>query len=206
MKKVLLLMILSIGLIFCLAPNTNAGFNFGIRYLSLTAQCPPGLGFHLGADLGENAVILGGLELLRESSKKELTGAGPYSYKDESATTVFTPFFGGKYYFKSRSSGEVSFYISALFFKSFASVNIDTGDPDADKYDEELYKELASPFGFNPAFGAEYYFSDYFAIGGETGLKFSSAKAEVKSGSTTYEESHSSIDHYFSITLNFRVK
>lgn len=209
MKKGWLLTILSIGLTFSLVSTTNAGFNFGVKYLSMTKYFEfeeasvPELAFHLGAEMGENAVVFGGFELLKGSYKEELTGADAYSYKEEGAITIITPFFGGRYYFKPRSNGQMSFYISGLLFKSLASVDIDTGDPDEDKWDEEYLKELNSPFGFTPAFGAEYYFSDHFSIGGETGIKFSFAKAEVKTDGSTYEESYTLINHYIGITLNF---
>ena len=215
MKKGWLLIILSIGLIFSLVSTTNAGFNFGIKSFQHNTEpaisgdgdnwyLPPQIAFHVGATTGGQAVIFGGVELSRSSLEDEVSNY--YDQKVETSHTIFSPFFGGKYYFRPMSGGKVSLYVSGTVFKSFASVSYDTDDPDFDKMMEEYLKELNSSFGFIPAFGAEYFFSDYFSFGGETGFKFAFVKAEVQGDdSDKWETKASYTDHYIAITLNFFV-
>lgn len=216
MKKWWLLTILSIGLIFSLVSTTNAGFNFGIKSFQHNTESfisgdgdnmysPPQIAFHVGATTGGQAVIFGGVELSRSSLEEEVSNH--LDGKIETSFTIFSPFFGGKYYFTPMSSGQVSLYVSGTVFKSFASVSYDTDDPDFDKILEEYFKELNSSFGFTPAFGAEYFFSDNFSLGGETGFKFAFTKAEVEGDDPEYkyETKGSYIDHYIAITLNFFV-
>jgi len=217
MKKGWLLTILSVGLIFGLASTTNAGFNFGIKSFQHNTESfvisgdgddgvylPPQIAFHVGATTGGQAVIFGGVELSRSSLEQEVSNH--LDGKTETSFTIFSPFFGGKYYFMPISKGRVSLYVSGSVFKSFASVSYDTDDPDFDKILEEYFKELNSSFGFTPAFGAEYFFSDNFSLGGETGFKFTFLKAEVQGDdSDKWETKGSYIDHYIAITLNFFV-
>jgi len=215
MKKSWLLTIVVIGLVLILVSTTNAGFNFGIRSFQHNAEFfvtsgdedgiyqPPQIAFHVGATTGGQAVIFGGVELSRFSLQEEVSNF--YDEKGEASSTIFSPFFGGKYYFAPMSSGQVSLYISGTVFKSFASVSYDTDDPDSDKIMEEYLKELNSPFGFIPAFGAEYFFSDNFSLGGETGFKFVFLKADVEDEDYKGETKASYIDHYIAITLNFFV-
>ncbi|KPK98731.1 MAG: hypothetical protein AMJ90_09850 [candidate division Zixibacteria bacterium SM23_73_2] len=220
-KKLLTIMVIAVA--FALVSSANASFNFGVKSLSYSTESyfsiveinetymPPQIAFHLGATAGAQAVIFGGVEIAKfsyESNEENI-----YDSKEKYSLFILSPFFGGKYYFSPMSSGHVSLYFSGTIFKSFASASYEseytyvykTYNSVSDDRNEEYLKELNSPFGFIPAFGAEYFFSDNFSLGGETGAKFAFSKADYEKDNYKEELKGSYIDHYIAITLNFFV-
>lgn len=201
---------------FFVASTAMAQVNFGVKYLSLTnLYMPPAgyygifhysinqaLGFNLGFDATPQVVILGGLDINQVSWTYENDASDT---EDKFSASSFTPNAGIKFYFRERTENSVSPYIFGGFFKTFTSLDL---GKDADKDAEDYFKNLNSPFGFIPAFGAEYFFSENFSFGGETGLRFSFAKGEYKYdvGDKDYtdEATYKTISHYIALTLNFR--
>ena len=212
MKKTLLVL----GLIVFFAASAQAGFNFGVKSLSLkqagmvplefTDYYVPFmpinqiLGCYFGIDVGAKVVILGSLDFNRTHAKWEYTGATDVDL----TATQFTPQVGVKFYLQPRTSGDITPYFYGGFFKTFTSLDLDAQD-EGDEFEEEFTKEVNSPFGFIPAFGVEYYFSDNFSVGGEVGLRFTFAKGSFDwaSGSKT-ELSYSTITKYIGFLMNYR--
>jgi len=220
-KKTLL--VLGILIVFG-AATAQAGFNFGVKSLSLSetqftgyelARTSQMLGCYFGVDVSSQVVFLAGLDLSRARYKEQDT-PGWVNPTDiyEFSYTSFTPHVGVKFYLKPRTSGDITPYLQAGFFKTFTSVNI--GDPwDTPQeiaFEEELYKEVLSPFGFYPAFGVEYYFSDNFSLGGEMGVRFSFGTGEASWLDTdvdppvthTTKVNDDYFSHYVGFTLNYR--
>ena len=213
MKKTLLVL----GILVFFAASAQAGFNFGVKslslgYVDLTPENVDALvllptnqilGCYFGVDVGERVVILGGLDFTRTNLKYEATGAG-VAYEEKFTVTQFIPNVGVKFYLQPRTSGDITPYLYGGFFKAFTSLDLDAVDED-DRAEEEIAKEVNSPFGFIPAFGVEYYASDNFSVGGEVGLRFSFAKGSFDWASGVKEElSYSTITKYIGFVLNYR--
>lgn len=210
-------MLLVLGILFIYAATAHAGLNYGVKMLSLSqlntnvseSYVPypinQTLGCYFGFDVTPKIVILGGIDFNRFQNKYSESAEGAL-YESELSVTQFIPNVGVKFYFKPRASGDFSPYIYGGLFKGFASSNYDyTGaDPEYLKFNEEVIKEINSPFGFIPAFGVEYYFSDSFGLGGEMGWRFSFAKADFDWASGEKDEyKYNTINHYFGLTANF---
>jgi len=228
MKKVVLIL----GILFLFAAaNAQAGFNFGVKALSLSQTDPTRiisnagenttavpiltshtLGAYFGFDVSPQVVIFGGLDFYRSQVKRETTPPSGTITKYETSFTSFSPTVGVKFYFKPRTSGQITPYILGGIFKTFTSVTLDDPSyvitPQNKSYDEELAKKINSPIGFYPAFGVEYYLSNNFSLGGEFGIRFSMASATssvtVNSQTTSRKLTDTFISHYFGITLNYR--
>lgn len=106
---------------------------------------------------------------------------------DSGAALQFGLDVGAKFFFIERAKGKAPPFLNVAFYKYIGSITEDSGEdfhhtydalpgnhgdgeaesPD-DGYDYQLYdQDLLSPTGFKIAFGAEYYFNDNFALGGE---------------------------------------
>jgi len=217
MRKTMLVL----GILFILTATSQAGFNFGVKTMSLskTDLAPivmstgipthlnnnQTLGSYFGIDLGPQVVIFGGLDFTYSRSKEEQTSAGTTEIW-EFKFTSFTPNVGVKFYLRPRTSGDIVPYLEGSFFKTFTSVTIQSpfATPADLAFEKELLKESMSPFGFCPAFGVEYYFSNNFSLGGELGLRFSLASAEATEGTLTEKLNNDYISSYIGITLNYR--
>jgi hypothetical protein len=114
---------------------------------------------------------------------------------------------GAKFFFIERAKGKAPPFLNIAFFKYFGSASDDDysdifGDEDIEfnVYDNQLL----SPLGFKLSFGAEYYFNDNFAIGGEFfGLKFAYAGAK----NPEYFDNITSVTQfslYTSLTMTYR--
>jgi hypothetical protein len=160
------------------------------------------LGCYLGFDVVEPLVIFAGLDYTRKYYQEERENP-TWKYTQEETFTQLTPNLGIKLYLKRRGSREVCPYFLLGFFKTYASV--DRGAKSAwEKATEELVEELNSPWGFFPAFGAEYFFSNNFSLGGEGGLRFSFADAGAGWDETVVNLDDDYFAHYIGLTLNFR--
>ncbi len=215
MRKALL--VLGILILFG-AATAQAGFNFGVKALSLkqtdltpmmfTGSVPylPSneiLGCYFGVDAGERVVILGGLDLTRASFEYKESGAD-VSIDNKASITQFIPNVGVKFYLQPRTSGNITPYLYGGIFKAFTSVDLNAVS-ESERADEEISKEVNSPFGIIPAFGVEYYASDNFSVGGEVGWRFSFAKGNFDWADGVKEElSYSTITTYVGFVLNYR--
>jgi opacity protein-like surface antigen len=138
---------------------------------------------YFGFLVGSNMVLEFGLDLAR--LKVETTNTGPgFSRTEETSANLYMPHGGVKIFFRPRATGQVSPYGLVDVFKAFSSVTLEDNaawiDQAALDAQEELTKEVLSPFGFNLAFGAEYYFSESFSMGGEYGLRYLMSKGEAE--------------------------
>jgi len=225
MKRCVAFILLLCLVFLCASPVfSDTRINFGIRSLSLRYDESPQyywlyldaynagyvtilpsnqiLGCYFGFDVAEPLVIFAGLDYTHKNYKYEWESQTS-TYTEEEAFTQLTPNFGLKLYMKRRDSKAVCPYILLGFFKTFASV--DKGAKSAwEKANEELTEELNSPWGFFPAFGAEYFFSSYFSFGGETGLRFSFADAGAGWDETVVNIDDDYFAHYIGFTVNFR--
>ena len=71
-------------------------------------------------------------------------------------------------------TGTVSPYVQGEVFYGFGSASTQPNLPDSLL---DPVKDLLSPYGFTAAFGAEYFASDNFGIGGEVGIRYAVTKA-----------------------------
>jgi hypothetical protein len=212
MKKAFLAIILGFTL---LPASLGAQVAFGVRLgtsSGLGNLGPTNLqGGHIGIGLGEKIVILGGFDFSKFVTENE----------ERSSVSSFIPFGGVKYFLRDRFEGGVTPYLRGDFFKAISrfpnmgdsalllvsgllgpeQVTMTEGEA------EEFLEEIFSPWGFTVSFGAEYFFTNKFSLGGEFGLKNAFSKAEVdvsETGelSTTKARFH---DTYVALTLNFEL-
>ena len=166
-------------------------FEFGVK---------PGLmlqAAHIGVDMGK-LTLLGGLDYISiDLSAKEKTG------NDEAfaSISVYVPYLGARYYFnQDRSTGNVVPFVEGGMMFPLAA---------ADLSDEtEFVVSDVSTWGLTGAFGAQYYFSDRFSIGGEYGLRYLKNTSNVKE-TDSYEpdEAYTKISYgssYSALSLIFR--
>jgi hypothetical protein len=219
MKKTLFILVFA--LVFFAASIAMAKINFGVKYLSLMyddykISPTPGecwnhfystvnqrLGFNMGFDVTPQIIIFGSLDINLASWTYENDET---DMESKFSTSSFTPNLGAKFYFRERQENSVCPYISAGLFKTFTSVDLGEGAADL----EEYVKKVNSPFGLVPAFGAEYFFSENFGLGGEMGWIFSFAKGEfdyTNEAGTKYTDkaTYNTVFPYIALTLNFRL-
>jgi hypothetical protein len=223
-KYFILLLFFSLILFSTSSAFSTTRINFGIKSLSLQYHESPQyywvwfdsyssgyvstlpsnqiLGCYLGFDITEHFVMFAGLDYTHKYYKYESETSGS-KFTEEESFTQLTPNIGFKLYLKRRDSREVCPYFLLGFFKTYASV--DKGATSAwQKANEELTEELNSPWGFFPAFGAEYFFSNHFSLGGEAGLRFSFADAGAGWDETVVNIDDDYSAHYIGFTVNFR--
>ena len=95
----------------------------------------------------------------------------------EASASLFVPHFGiRKYFGQNLVGGAVVPYLQASFLKSFAS--IDVGGESSELTD--AIADLMSFYGATFAFGAEYFFTDRFSVGGEYGLRYLKMSTELE--------------------------
>lgn len=195
--------------------QSSAGMNFGVKSSTLHNSLIPmdhSMGSYFGSNVGQNVVLLGGVDYGRLGVSLELSG-GLLSYKEDISVSYLQPHAGVKLYLRPRGEGDVSPYLLGEVFKSFGSVDLgDLGDIDlldtlgVDLGNiEDRIKDLLSPYGIVGGFGSEYYFSDGFGIGGEVGLQltFTSTEETMEGMKTKL-----SLNRYFiyaAFTFNFKM-
>jgi opacity protein-like surface antigen len=201
-------------LCFALFPAAaQAQVNFGIRMATSSALGNAGptssQGGYFGLNVGTRTVVLGGFDFSRFEVESE----------ERSAMSAFTPYAGVKYFMRDRYYGVITPYVRGDVFKAItrwpnlgdsalqlvsgllgpSSVTMTKAET------EEFLKEILSPWGFNIAFGAEYFLADMFSVGGEFGLRsgFSKARVDVSQTGQTTETTLNYQDTYIAVTLNF---
>lgn len=209
MKKVLLTIVVGSILLFGANVASQAGMNFGVKSMTFHNSLIPmdhSMGSYFGADVGQNLVILGGLDYGRLGLSLDI----PLEPKYDLSVSYMMPHAGAKLYLKPRQQGNVSPYLIGEVVKSFGSVDLGKLGEDsllgvAGKDFEDALKDLMSPFGIVGGFGSEYYFSDNFSIGGEVGLQLIFSSAELKMEEAKIKLS---LDRYFiygGFTFNFKL-
>jgi len=83
--------------------------------------------------------------------------------------SVFIPHIGSKLYLKSRplERAVIPYFLGDVFF-SLASVSIQGFDTE----EEDMVKDILQFWGLGLGFGAEFYFTESFSVGGEYGLRY----------------------------------
>lgn len=212
MKKVWLTILVGCCLVFYANTQPQAGLNFGVKSLTTHNSIIPldhSMGSYFGADVGQNLVILVGLDYGRLGVKPEIS-MGEVSVSQSMSVSYLQPHAGAKLYFKPREQGKVSPYVLGEVFKSLASVDLGSLDS-ADvlgiggKDIKKAIKDILSPFGVVGGFGSEYYFSDNFGIGGEVGIQLAFMSTSIGEGDSKVKIS---IDRYFiysGFSFNFKL-
>jgi len=216
MKKTFLVIVAGSLLLLFAHASSPAAMNFGVKSMTTHNSLIPmdqSMGSYFGANIGQNLVILGGLDFGRLGLSIETPAIADLEIaaaKDEFSVSYIQPHVGAKLYFKPREEGKVSPYILGEVLKSFGSV--DLGDYEKEtilgiegKNIKKAVKDLLSPFGIVAGFGSEYYFSDAFAIGGEAGLQLIFTSTEISEESVKTKISLSRYVIYGGFTFNFKL-
>ncbi len=210
MKKALL----AASLCLVLIPTILWGqIAFGVRLATSSGMGnlgPTNLqGGYFGVELNPRITAIGGFDFSKFVSESA----------ERSTISSFIPFGGVKLFLKEKDDGLIAPYIRGDIFKAvtrwpnmgdsylmLVSGLLGPSEVTMTKREaEEFLKEILSPWGFNVAFGAEYFLTDDFSLGGEFGMRSGFSKAEVTlsdtgSLSTTKNKFH---DTYAAVTLNF---
>jgi outer membrane protein W len=140
-------------------------FEFGVKPGS-TLQAA-----HFGADMGK-FTLLGGLDYISLRLGAEEKAADEDIFF---SISMYLPYLGARYYFdRDRSTGNVVPFIEGGVMFPFATVNFSD-----DMEFEDVDVNHVSTWGLTGAFGAQYYFSDRFSIGGEYGLRYLKNTADI---------------------------
>jgi Outer membrane protein beta-barrel domain len=109
---------------------------------------------------------------------------------------------GAKFYLNRPARERVSPYLLADFFKYFAGVSTNENvTNDVVGY----LAGLASPVGFDLAFGAEYFFTTSFSLGAEVlGLRFAHIDAGLDNGGNPIHTNANYFTLYTGVSLNYR--
>jgi hypothetical protein len=187
----------------------SQGIVFGIK---------PGLtgvqSSYFGMDVNQLQPYVG-LDFARLSFSFEEGTADPGEARNEISGSglVLVPHLGSRFYFaRERQSGDVVPYVQGDFMFSLASVNVDG----ISQRDKDLAEDILGFWGMSAAFGAEYYFSERFSIGGEYGFRYFNDGVETHRDEFTYDggwvkrEVTDKFDvtfnvSYVTLTLNFHL-
>ena len=215
MKKVLLILVVCSLVFLGVNSQSHAGMNFGVKSSTLHNSLIPmdhSMGSYFGTNLGQNLVLLGGVDYGRLGVSLELSG-GLASFEQDLSVSYLQPHAGMKLYLRPRGEGDVSPYLLGEVFKSFGSVDLgnlgdldllDTLGVDLGNIEDRI-KDILSPYGIVGGFGSEYYFSDGFGIGGEVGLQLAFTSTEETSEGLKTKLSINRYFIYAAFTFNFKL-
>ncbi len=185
------------------------------------------LHFGVGFGKGDQVVPYIGLGLHRVSYSREyLPDSDDNDLElntDTGSALQFGFDIGSKFFFIDRAKGKAPPFINIAFYKYVGSISEDGGDGILISYDGappghgdgtadtdnagdyQLYdQDLLSPTGFKFAFGAEYYFNDNFALGGEFfGIDFSWVTA-LNLQDINLEDTRTQFSLYTALHLTYR--
>jgi hypothetical protein len=188
-----------IALVVCTTAEAQSkGIAFGVKPGLLPLQSA-----YVGMNSGRLQPYIG-LDVVSASVEMtERYGEGEQN-TDKISGTLFIPHLGSKLFLKPQNTeGEVAPYLLGAFLFSLASVD---GGDGADTESEDYVKELLEFWGLSVAFGAEYSFSDRFAVGGEFGLRYLHDGAREPGDEEFADEiSVAFAATYAALTLNFRI-
>ena len=101
----------------------------------------------------------------------------------DASGAVWIPHLGTKYFFRPTwEAGKVAPYLQFDYFFSLASVSVDNFSTE----EEDMVDDVLEFWGFGLAFGAEYYFSESFGVGGEYGFRYLHDKVAEHSETVEY--------------------
>lgn len=152
------------------ANGVQAQVAFGVKPSTLVQSS------YFGFVAGTSMVIQFGLDYARVnvSVKGDIDTE---EVDQEVSASMMMPHGGIKMYLKPRGALTTSPYFMVDVFKAFSSV--DLGEDEEMEDAEEFASDLISPWGLNVGFGAEYFFSDRFSIGGEYGFRYLMSSSEM---------------------------
>jgi len=177
---------------FVLLLLLTALFSVSILKSQVTIGVTPSLtfnGFYVGYELG-NFVPYIGLQFVSGSmtvedkhSDYDMNGnLIDHSSKDEVSASIYMPSIGGKYFLLQK--GEVKAYLGLSLFKPIISAKeVNNGQTN-----ETLTKNMdnLSVWGGEFGFGAEYFMSKQFSLGGEFGFRLFWIKTDIEDKISTY--------------------
>ncbi len=216
MKKVLITLIVCAFVLVGVNTQSRAEINFGVKSSTIQHSIIPmdnSMGSYFGASLGQNLVLLGGLDYGRLGVSIDLSGGLLNLNKSNVSVSYLQPHAGLKMYFKPREEGKVSPYLLGEVFKCFGSVDLkdlgnigilDTAGVDIG-YIEDRVKDILSPYGIVGGFGSEYYFSNEFGIGGEVGLQLAFTSTSSNSDGVKTKISLNRYFIYAAFSFNFKM-
>jgi len=215
MKKVLITLIVCVFVLVGVNTQSRAQINFGVKSSTIQHSIIPmdnSMGSYFGASLGQNLVLLGGLDYGRLGVSVNLSGGLLDLSKSNVSVSYLQPHAGLKMYFKPREEGKVSPYLLGEVFKAFGSVDLkDLGKIGLDTlgvdigYIEDRVKDILSPYGIVGGFGSEYYFSNEFGIGGEVGLQLAFTSTSSTSEGVKTKISLNRYFIYAAFSFNFKM-
>jgi hypothetical protein len=128
-------------------------------------------------------------------------GVAASSDDGDVSASIFIPHFGAKLFLKDYGAEKtIAPYLTGDWFFSLASVDAD-GVSSAEK---DLIKDLLEFWGLGVGFGAEYFLSESFSVGGEYGLRYLHDKVDEHSETDTYAPGYGStykINNEFSLAF-----
>ena len=102
------------------------------------------------------------------------------------SASLLIPHLGAKLFLKDyQKANTVSPYLIGDFFFSLPTISVDNYT----RAEEDYVNDLLSFWGVGIGFGAEYFFSEHFSVGGEYGLRY------LYNGVKEHEETHD--DYYY---------
>ncbi len=152
---------------------------FGIRYSNLSEPVLPNTDF--AGDRGRFGAFAG----TREKNNIFLVGLDYDSHKDERADTTsyarrITLNFGYRYqiFSSAKVSGtKISPFVGLHYYKNFVKVKASESLLTAQEL--QYRKDMLNDSGGWLSFGAEYFFAPAFALGGEAGVRYATAKSSA---------------------------
>ena len=213
MKKVLITLIVCVFVLVGVNTQLRAEINFGVKSSTIHHSIIPmdnSMGSYFGTSLGQNMVLLGGLDYGRLGVSVELSASSLDLSKENFSVSYLQPHAGVKLYFAPRQEGKVSPYVLGEVFKSIASVDIGSLDSGSvlgfeGKDLKKAVKDILSPFGIVGGFGSEYNFSDNFGIGGEVGVQMAFISTRIGEGDSKVKVSLNRYFIYAAFSFNFQM-
>lgn len=157
-----------LGIVLCAISYSGYGqFAFGVS---------PGLHLnsaYFGYKVSDRLVPYVGLQVLSTNVNVEFSDDVSTETNELSASLI-APTIGARYFISAQNP--VRAYLALSLSKPFVSGKLEyDGEPD-EEFEEVV--ENVSLFGFEVGFGAEYFFTENFSLGGEFGVRSLSAKYE----------------------------
>lgn len=157
-----------VGIVMCAITYSGySQFAFGVS---------PGLHLnsaYFGYKVSDRLVPYVGLQVLSANVTAEFRDPGATETNELSASLI-APTIGARYFISPQNP--VRAYFALSLSKPFVSGKLEyDGEPD-EEFEDTI--ENISLFGFEAGFGAEYFFSENFSLGGEFGLRSLSLKYE----------------------------
>lgn len=196
--------ILVICIVLIVSNNASAQFSFGVS---------PGLTLnssYFGYKINKFVPYVGFQYLnirykMIETGKKvnyNINQIEDYSEENLMNAGLLIPNIGVKYFFISQNN--LKAYSNLMFSKPFLYGNMKENGEIVDDFDDQI-KNLKI-WGGELGFGAEYYFSENFSIGGEFGIRFLTAKyTETKDRTIQDPNTRENVNYTRNIESNYNI-